>query len=102
MIGYRNRLILLVLQNAPILLFAALVIVFGIMSGRFLTPVNFVNIINQSSHIAIIAVGMTFVLLVVGIDLSVGADMYFSVTVVGIVLSRLLPIAAFPVVAVLG
>ena len=46
------------------------------LSGRFLTPTNFLNILNQSAHIAIIAIGMTFVLLIAGIDLSVGANMY--------------------------
>src|SRR5881398_3925390 len=100
MIGYRNRFILLTLQNAPILLFAVLIIIFGLMSARFLTPINFVNIFNQSSHVAIIAIGMTFVLLVAGIDLSVGANMYLSATVLGIFLATLPPLAAFPVVAV--
>jgi ribose transport system permease protein len=102
MTGYRSRFILLTLQNAPILLFAVLIIIFGLMSARFLTPVNFVNIINQSSHIAIIAIGMTFVLLVAGIDLSVGANMYLSAAVLGMFLAKLPPLAAFPVVAVLG
>ena len=53
-----------------------LIVVFGSLSERFLTLVNFVNILTQSAHIAIIAIGMTFVLLVAGIDLSVGANMY--------------------------
>ena len=34
----RNRIRLLLLQNAPWLLFLALVVVFGLLSGRFLTP----------------------------------------------------------------
>ena len=49
---------------------------FGLLSDRFLTPANFLNILTQAAHIAIIAIGMTFVLLVAGIDLSVGANMY--------------------------
>ncbi len=100
--GVRGKFTLLVLQNAPLLLFAALVIVFGLMSDRFLTPVNFVNIVNQASHIAIIAIGMTFVLLIAGIDLSVGANMYLSAAVLGVFLVGMPPIVAFPVVAVLG
>ena len=100
--GVRGKFTLLVLQNAPLLLFAALVIVFGLMSDRFLTPVNFVNIVNQASHIAIIAIGMTFVLLIAGIDLSVGANMYLSAAVLGDFLVGMPPIVAFPVVAVLG
>ena len=38
MTGYRNRLVLLVLQYAPLLLFAVLFVVFGALSERFLTP----------------------------------------------------------------
>jgi ribose transport system permease protein len=102
MSGYGNRFTILALQNAPLLLFAVLIIVFGMMSDRFLTPVNFLNIINQSSHIAIIAIGMTFVLLIAGIDLSVGANMYLSAAILGVFLVGLPPEAAFPVVAVLG
>lgn len=102
MTGFRSKFAFFVLQHAPLLLFAVLVTVFGLMSDRFLTPVNFINIINQSSHIAIIAIGMTFVLLVAGIDLSVGANMYVSAAVLGVYLGWLPPIAAFPVVAVLG
>ena len=55
-----------------------LVVVFSLLSGRFLTPVNFLNILTQAAHIAIIAIGMTFVLLIAGIDLSVGANMYVA------------------------
>jgi ribose transport system permease protein len=100
--GFRGKFTLLALQNAPLILFAVLIIVFGFMSDRFLTPINFVNIVNQASHIAIIAIGMTFVLLIAGIDLSVGANMYLSAAVLGVFLVGMPPIVAFPVVAVLG
>ena len=100
--GFRGKFMFLVLQNAPLLLFAVLIIVFGILSDRFLTPVNFVNIFNQASHIAIIAIGMTFVLLIAGIDLSVGANMYLSAAVLGVFLVGMPPVVAFPVVAVLA
>src|SRR6478609_11451255 len=102
MMSYRNRLALVALQNAPILLFALLVIVFSLLSGRFLTPVNFLNILNQSAHIAIIAIGMTFVLLIAGIDLSVGANMYVSAVLLNVFMPWLPPIVAFPVIAVFG
>ncbi len=70
-----NRLRLIVLRFAPLILFVALIAFFGIQSERFLTLANLVNILTQSAHVAIIAIGMTFVLLVGGIDLSVGANM---------------------------
>ena len=64
-----NRLRMLALQYAPLLMFLVLLAVFGSISDRFLTPNNFINIVTQAAHIAIIAIGMTFVLLVAGIDL---------------------------------
>src|SRR2546428_13680443 len=97
----RNRIRLLLLQNAPWLLFLALVVVFGLLSGRFLTPTNFVNILIQAAHIAIIAIGMTFVLLIAGIDLSVGATMYVSAAVLGLYLKGLPAGVSFPLTALL-
>ena len=39
----------------------------------FLTPRNLLNVVNQNADIAIIALGMTLVILTAGIDLSVGS-----------------------------
>lgn len=51
-----------------------LVIALSIMTGgTFLRPQNLINVIVQVSAIGIIAVGMTFVIIVEGIDLSVGS-----------------------------
>lgn len=41
--------------------------------GNSIEPVNLVNVIRQVSAIGIIAVGMTFVIITLGIDLSVGS-----------------------------
>ena len=68
-----NRALLMVLQNAPYVLFIVLLVVFGLMSERFLAFNNFRNIIIQAAPIAILAIGMTFVLLTGQIDLSIGA-----------------------------
>ncbi|WP_051328906.1 ABC transporter permease [Geminicoccus roseus] len=97
-----RRLRLLLLQNAPLILFLVLVAVFGSMSDRFLSPTNFMNIVTQAAHIAIIAIGMTFVLLVAGIDLSVGANMYASCIVVALYMKGWNPVFGFTVAAVLG
>jgi ribose transport system permease protein len=45
---------------------------------------------------------MTFVLLIAGIDLSVGANMYLSAAILGVFLAGTPPAAAFPAVAALG
>jgi ribose transport system permease protein len=53
-------------------------IIISFMSDRFLTGSNIFNILRQTSINAIIAAGMTFVILTGGIDLSVGASFAFS------------------------
>lgn len=61
-------------------------IIISIMSPRFLTSSNLLNVFRQTSINAIIAAGMTFVILTSGIDLSVGSTLGFS----GAVAARLL------------
>lgn len=53
--------------------FVALVMVLALLSPAFLTPENLLNVARQVSVNAIIAAGMTFVILTAGIDLSVGS-----------------------------
>jgi ribose transport system permease protein len=55
------------------LILLAIGLIFTLGSDRFLTPTNLMNIALQTSIIAIIAIGMTFVMLTAGIDLSVGS-----------------------------
>ncbi|NPV87608.1 MAG: ABC transporter permease [Anaerolineae bacterium] len=50
-----------------------LAIVFGATAPRFLLVQNIVNIFKQVSVVAIMAIGMTMVILIGGIDLSVGS-----------------------------
>ncbi|HHT94838.1 MAG TPA: sugar ABC transporter permease [Clostridia bacterium] len=52
---------------------AVIFIVFQILSnGSFLTARNITNLINQTGYIAVMAVGMTLILIIRQIDLSVG------------------------------
>ena len=90
------------LNNSTIVLFIAVFIIFGLTSPRtviegiglefprFWLPENMLNIIKQAAVFAgIIGVGMTFVLLTAGIDLSVGSNMYFSVVCAGLLMRSL-------------
>ena len=52
---------------------ALLVVLLTILSPHFLTVSNLMNVLEQTSINAVIAVGMTFVILSGGIDLSVGS-----------------------------
>ena len=58
----------------------ALIIVMSLISPTFLTSTNLINVVKQASITTIIGVGMTFVLVTGGIDLSVGSIMAFSGT----------------------
>jgi ribose transport system permease protein len=71
------------LDFAPLLLFAGMLAFFGLQSGKFLEPRNLVNIVVQASSTGIVAVGMTFVLLTAGVDLSVGAIMFVAAAIAG-------------------
>jgi ribose/xylose/arabinose/galactoside ABC-type transport system permease subunit len=51
----------------------ATILVLGVANDRFLTPGNIVNILETNAVLLVVAVGLTFVLLVGGIDLSLGA-----------------------------
>ncbi|MCF3932544.1 ABC transporter permease [Acuticoccus sp. M5D2P5] len=50
-----------------------LVVLFAVLEPRFLHPLNLMNILRQVSIMGLVAVGMTFVILTAGIDLSVGS-----------------------------
>ena len=60
-------------RYSVLLILALLCIIFAAGSDQFLTPSNLVNVALQTSIIAIVAIGMTFVILTGGIDLSVGS-----------------------------
>ncbi len=74
-----------------------LAIILTILSPYFLTVSNLVNVVLQTSVNAIIAVGMTYVIVSAGIDLSVGSIVALS----GVVMASALQAGAPPAVAVL-
>lgn len=78
-----GRVALTALNAAPVLLLAVVALVFGLQSDQFLTPANAANILVQSASTAIVAIGMTFVLLTAGVDLSVGAIMFVAAAAAG-------------------
>ncbi len=78
-----NSLGLRVLNQASLVLFALVLLVFGALSSAFFQPANALNILIQTSSTGILAVGMTFVLLTAGVDLSVGSIMFVAAAVGG-------------------
>jgi ribose/xylose/arabinose/galactoside ABC-type transport system permease subunit len=78
--GEKKRLDLVSLLGrfAPLIFLAILVIILAILRPNFLSAFNLFNVMRQISFIGILAVGMTFVILTAGIDLSVGSVLAFA------------------------
>lgn len=71
-----------VLRNGPLGGLIALVVVMAVLSRDFLNGQNLLNVGVQASVTAILAFGVTFVIVSAGIDLSVGSVAALSATVV--------------------
>jgi len=63
---------------------ALLLIIFGVFAKNFFTLTTATTIANQIPDITIVAVGMTFVLIIAGIDLSVGSVMALAGALLGV------------------
>lgn len=70
------------------LVLIGLILFFSAKTGHFLDKTTFTTIANQIPAAVLIALGMTFVLIVGEIDLSVGSVMGFSGAVLGILMIR--------------
>jgi ribose transport system permease protein len=81
--GDRRALVTRIISGAPLLLLAALIAIFGTLAPQFFTTGNFTNILVQATSTAILATGMTFVLITAGVDLSVGSIMFVAAAVAG-------------------
>lgn len=71
-------------QNFIVVALVLLILFFGLASENFFSAVTFTTILNQLPALTVITVGMTLVLIVAGIDLSVGSVLGLSATVVGV------------------
>ena len=69
-----------------------LCVVLWALTPHFLTVSNLLNVAEQAAIIAIVAVGMTFVIITGGIDLSVGSVLAFAGVVMADVLHRDVPL----------
>ncbi len=60
-------------RYSALIFLVLLIVVFSVLQPNFLHPLNLMNILRQVSLSGLIAIGMTFVILTAGIDLSVGS-----------------------------
>ena len=85
----------------PGLAFLALSGLLSLLTPAFLDPTNLSNVLLQSAINAVLAAGMTFVILTGGIDLAIGSVLALSGMVLGRLLSQGVPVP-LAVLAALG
>jgi len=73
----RSDLIGIFARFAPLIFLLVLMAAFAFVEPRFLTPLNLFNVLRQVSIYGLLAIGMTFVILTAGIDLSIGSLVAF-------------------------
>lgn len=89
-------------------MFIALFVIMGIFTiltnGLFLSPRNISNLVNQTGYIAVLAVGMTLVIVIRHIDLSVGflAGFLGAIAAILLVQHNLPVFAVIPIVLFFG
>ena len=91
----KKRRINSILQNRELLLIffgLFLIIFFSIAQKRFFTMLNIFTILRQSSFMGILAIGQTMVILVGGIDLSIGMVAGLSGILVTLLMSKGFPV----------
>ncbi|GGJ05320.1 ribose ABC transporter permease [Shewanella hanedai] len=90
-------------QQKALIALLVLIVVASLLNDQFFTTGNLMNILRQTSVNAIIAVGMTLVILTAGIDLSVGAILALTGALGASMVSAELPlIVALPLTLLLG
>ncbi len=76
------------LQGGPIIALLLLVVYFSIASPHFASIDNLKNIGQQNAYLIILAVGQTMVIIGAGIDLSVGAIMAVSASIMAVLATQ--------------
>src|SRR5262245_46574762 len=72
----------------PLISLIVLCAITALLTDRFLSPLNLTNVLVQSSIMAVIAIGMTFVIVGGGFDLSVGSTVAFAGCVAAMTLAK--------------
>lgn len=70
-----------------VLILLLAVIFLSVVSDAFMTFTNIMNVLRQVSIIGILAIGMTFIILTAGIDLSIGSLMAVSAVIAASIVS---------------
>ena len=79
-----------------------LAMAFGMLAPNFLEPGNLANVLKQASLLGFVALGMCFVLIAGGLDLSVGAVVALSSVLIAGLSATLPPILAIHIALIAG
>jgi len=91
----RSKVLKFFSNNSTLMFFFVMLIVANFLSDRFYSPENITNVLRQSVPLGLAAIGMLFVILTGGIDLSVGSIM----ALVSVAVALLIPeIGVFPAI----
>ena len=81
----------------------AIIVLFSLLSSHFLSYDTFSTLANQIPDLVVMSVGMTFVLIIAGIDLSVGSVLALAASAVSVAMLKwgwgVFPSAAFGIAA---
>jgi ribose/xylose/arabinose/galactoside ABC-type transport system permease subunit len=99
--GLSRNIGLVFSKYAPLLILLGLILLFTIISPNFMTFNNLRLMLRQVSFVAIVAVGLMFVMVSGGIDLSVGSQIIFTNICLAIMISEDLPYQLNPIIAIL-
>jgi ribose transport system permease protein len=101
-----SNVVVKLLRWVPLAIFVVLILIFATLSSQFFTGANLGAVLMQSSWLIAVALGVNFVLLTAGVDLSVGSAMYVAAVAVCLSLAHvpvwLCMIASVVVGAVFG
>jgi ribose transport system permease protein len=100
--GFKGLQIDLVRRGFPAIFLAVLIVVFTVMSPRFLSLGNLSTVLEQGTVLLVTALGASFIIMAGSIDISVGAIVAVSALVAAMTADTLGPLAIIPAVAVGG
>lgn len=83
-----QRIVEFLKENGTLVALVALGVIFSFMDDAFFTPRNITNLARQTTIIGIISVGMTMVIIINGIDLSVGSIVGLSAIMVTLLMQQ--------------
>lgn len=84
-----------------LIIFIMEILICWIISDKFLMPTNILNILRQIAMTGILAIGMTFVIITGGIDLSVGSIIAMTTVFTAAAVSAKMPIGGAVMIGIL-